>query len=90
MPEDAQDPAYSTGAPVGCSEVTLAHRQVIGLIRLTTAIRASDSPPVNVKMALERGMGLSMHCRWYESYAGRLVYGAMCGLEWASRERPIV
>jgi hypothetical protein len=38
--------------------------------------------------AFERGMGLSMHCRWYESYAGRTVYGSMSGFEWATRERP--
>ncbi len=38
--------------------------------------------------AFERGMGLSLHCRWYESYSGRMVLGSQAGFEWATRERP--
>jgi hypothetical protein len=39
--------------------------------------------------AFERGMGLSLHCRWYESFEGEMVYGGQAGFEWATRERPL-
>jgi hypothetical protein len=37
--------------------------------------------------AFDRGMGLSLHCRWYESRAGRMVFGGQTGFDWATRER---
>ncbi|MFC1479457.1 kelch repeat-containing protein [Planctomycetota bacterium] len=37
----------------------------------------------------ERGVGGSTHCRWYESFEGRMVYGSQGGFEWATRERPL-
>jgi hypothetical protein len=39
--------------------------------------------------AFERGMGLSQHCRYYESLGGVTVHGSQAGFEWATRERPL-
>lgn len=40
--------------------------------------------------AFERGMGCATHCRWYESYAGIMVYGSPAGtFEWSTREQPL-
>ncbi len=39
--------------------------------------------------AFERGMGLSLHCRYYESLGGVMVHGCQAGFDWATRERPL-
>lgn len=39
--------------------------------------------------SFERGMGLSQHCRYYESHNGEIVAGSSAGFQWASRERPL-
>ncbi len=39
--------------------------------------------------AFDRGVGLASHCRWYESHAGRMVWGSNANFEWATRERAI-
>jgi galactose oxidase-like protein len=37
--------------------------------------------------AMERGMGLSLHCRWYGSRGGRMIFGGQTGFDWATREK---
>lgn len=39
--------------------------------------------------SFERGMGLSQHCRYYESHDGELVAGSSAGFQWTTRERPV-
>ena len=60
------------------------------------AFRTQNTPPIFGSWscaggfpAFERGMGLSLHCRYYESLGGVMVHGCQAGFAWSTRERPL-